>query len=454
MASTQQLEKIFKKLVKTAKLDKAYDNYYQGNHKLNFASKAFTGKYGLRFARLKDNLCRVVINATAARLEVTDFGGATDVSKALWAIWKRNLMPRNAKKIHRGAVKAGKSYVVVWQDSNSKARIYHQEDATVYVERDPENGEINFAAKGWKNIDDNKYYLTLYYSDRIEKYITRDVIQGEIGADPNLVKRTIEGEDWPLTNEFSRIPVFEFDNDGSPLDDVAPIQDALNKAWADLFVSMEYNAKHQRWVIGHAFKTDEETGKPIIPDTEDQWMAIRGAANGGESKIGEFRSDKLEEYLKVIGMVKEEIPILSSIPSHYFKAITGTFPSGEALRTAEARFTEIITEAQVSFGETWAEIMSFCLELEGDKAGQMIEVNWSDAAPVSETEMLDNGLKKVQLGWSIRQIQEDMGLSEAQINKMAAEVAEYEKSKAEAAAKANPPAAVVNTPAGQMALKK
>jgi hypothetical protein len=426
MATTQQLEKIFKKIVKKAKENKGYDDYYQGRHKLNFASRAFNNKYGLRFARLKDNLCRVVVNATAARLEVIDFGGDKDFSARLWKIWKRNLMPRNAKKVHRGAIKSSKSYVVVWPDSKGKARIYHQEDATVYVERDPETGDINFAAKGWKNIDDNRYYLTLYYEDRIEKYITRDVLQGELGVNPDLVKRNIEGEEWPLVNEYSRIPVFEFDNDGSSLDDVASMQDALNKAWADLFVSMEYNAKHQRYAIGHNFKTDEETGKTIQPDGDSQWMAIKNA----EAKIGEFTSDKLEEYLKVIGMVKEEIPILSSIPSHYFKAITGTFPSGEALRTAEARFTEIITEAQISFGETWAEVKSFCLEIEGDEAGQEVTVLWSDAAPVSETEMLDNSIKKLKLGWSIRQIQEDMGLSEAQIIKMATEVTEYEKSKA------------------------
>lgn len=434
MATQTQLEKIFKKLTKVAKEDKAYNDYYIGNHKLNFASKSFAGKYGLRFARLRDNMCRIVVNSTASRLEVTDFGGETDFSKQLWAIWKKNSMPRNAKKIHRGAIKAGKSYVVAWQDSKGKARIYYQDEATVYVERDPENGEINFAAKGWKNIDDNKYYLTLYYSDRIEKYITRDVIQGELGMNPDLVKRIIQDEEWPVPNEFSRIPVFEFDNDGSTLDDVVAIQDALNKAWADLFVSMEYNSKHQRYAIGHNFKTDEETGKPIAPDGESQWMAFKNE----NAKVGQFAADNLEEYLKVIGMTKAEIPILSSIPAHYFTAISGNFPSGEALRTAEARFTEIIIEAQISFGETWAEIMAFCLELEGGEADQLIEVLWSDAAPVSETEMLKNALMKIQLGWSIRQIQEDFGLSEAQIIKMAAEVALDAKNKTEAISASNP----------------
>jgi hypothetical protein len=403
-----------------------YD-YYKGKHQLNFASQKFKNKFGKQLQGLRENLCKTVVKAPASRLEVIGFQAESeDIQKKAWEIWKRNNMPKNGGKVHREAFKTGNGYVIVWPDAEGRhARIQPQLAASVAVWKSPETGEIEKAAKIWTGTDKRKY-LTLYYSDRIEKYITK--AEADVLNAAEFEKREVQGEAWPLPNPFGAVPVFHFvydeeldDSGNSILEDVIPLNDALNKSYCDIFSAQEVNAIRQRWIAGIQFEKDEETGKDILPyDFDSQaWTS-----QDSETKFGEFSDAKLEEMLKVKGEVVRDIALVSGIPPSYFNLDTADFPSGEALRKIEARFTAIVQEAQRSHGETWARVMAFAMRIEKSLAdGKEIEVQWTDAAPVSETEQLDNALKKKNLGWSIEQIQRDFGLSDKQIADMAAEAA-------------------------------
>jgi hypothetical protein len=142
--------------------------------------------------------------------------------------------------------------------------------------------------------------------------------------------------------------------------------------------------------------------------------------------------------IEVKKSVVMSIALVSGIPPSYFNLeSTGSAISGEALRKLEARFIAIIQDCQRSFGETWAKVINFALRLERTAIteGQEIETQWADAAPVSESEILDNAQKKKNLGWSLEQIQRDYGLSDEQIEKMKAENSEREQAKVEQAAR-------------------
>lgn len=419
-------------------LYKPYYDYYAGNHQLAFSSKKFKNKFGKQLQKLRENLCRTVVKAPASRLELIGFSAEKEeIQKKAWEIWKQNNLPQNAGKVHRESFKTGDAYVIVWPDAEGKqARIYPQLAASVTVWKSAETGEIEKAAKVWKG-DDKRVYLNLYYRDRIEKYISKE--GSDASATPDeFNQRTVEGEAWPLPNPYNKVPVFHFRSDeeiddcgNSILTDVIPLNDALNKSYADIFASQEINAIRQRWIAGLQFEVDDETGKPLIPyDFDSQaWTSAES-----ETKFGEFSDANLEQMLKVKQECVRDIALVSGIPPSYFNLDTADFPSGEALRKIEARFTAIVQDAQRSFGETWSEAMSFALEIE-DTTADEIEIQWTDAAPIGESELLDNALKKKNLGWSIEQLQSDFGLTEKQIAEMAGQNAERERVRMETSAK-------------------
>ena len=52
---------------------------------------------------------------------------------------------------------------------------------------------------------------------------------------------------------------------------------------------------------------------------------------------------------------------VTGTPLHYFLQTSRGFASGEALKQNETRFLAKVGDRQVSFGQTWAELMSFAL---------------------------------------------------------------------------------------------
>ncbi|MBX3288440.1 MAG: phage portal protein [Acidobacteria bacterium] len=415
--------------------------YYDGRHTWNFSSKKFKNKYGQRLQELRENLCRVVVKAPASRLEVIGFQSETEIQNAAWDIWKGSNMPLQSGVLHREAFKTGDAYLIVWPNEDNTAVFYPNPAANMTVWKDPESGQTTEAAKFWKG-NDGFYYLTLYYADRIEKYISSTKADGKLSLTNITFKpREVKGESWPLENPYKQVPVFHFvfenemnDFGRSLLTDVIPLNDALNKSYADIFVAQEYNSMRQRWIAGLRVEEDEETGKKIEPYKADDatWVA-----EDNEAKFGEFTDADLEKMLKVKQEAVRDVALVSGIPPSYFNLEQiGSAISGEALRKIEARFTAMIQDAQRSFGETWANAMSFALEVEEKLRPDLpIETQWADAAPISESEQLDNALKKKNLGWSLEQIQRDFGLTDKQIKAMLAETKERDKTKMENAAK-------------------
>ena len=417
-----------------------YD-YYGGKHQLNFASDKFLNKFGARLQKLRENLCRTVVTAPASRLEIVNFlAERQNTENPAWKLWKQSKMPLHAGAIHREAFKTGDGYAILWTDAGGSLRIYPQLAVNMSVWRNQETGEIERAAKGWQG-DDGFYYLTLYYADRIEKYVTRGKTN-QLPTDASFFdQRHVRGEEFPLKNPHGKVPVFHFrfdadigDFGNSLLTDVIPLNDALNKTWADILAAQEENMRRRRYIAGLQVEVDEETGRKLNPFKPDDDIFF---AQDAEVKFGEFSDANLTEMIAVKQEAVKDIALVSGVPPSYFNLEqTGSAISGEALRKIEARFTAIVQDAQRSFGETWSDALAFGLELTDEKSDALqIETQWTDAAPVSESEVLDNAQKKINLGWSYEQVQRDYGLTDVQIEKMKAENQAREKTKVETAAK-------------------
>lgn len=414
-----------------------YNKYYSGQHEINFASEKFTTAFGRRLQNMRDNLCKTVVKAPADRLEVVGFSSqkTSSVYVESWETWKASKMPKISKRVHRDAFKTGDAFVLVWFGADDKASIVKQDPDKCCVFYDPETNEIELGAKVWRGLDDY-VYLTVYFPDRLEKYVSKRTYKaGDIPKTLSAFqKRSVDGEAWPVPNEFKKCPMFHFGLESSILDDVIPLNDALNKQIADMLVSSESNSLRQRWSSGIAYETDPETGKQIIPfDRNSQWVAT----GKEEGKFGSFEDAALSDFLSSIKDFRSEIASVAGIPHYYFEMTTGDFPSGEALTKAESRFTSMIEDAQLDFGETWGEAVKLAMRIDGkeidetpaattgegaaDNKKATFETQWKPAAPMSENEKWDLAEKKKRVGLSQKRVLSELGYSDADIEANATE---------------------------------
>lgn len=442
-----------------------YEDYYEGRHRLAFASEKYRNAFGRLFRCFRVNLCPPCIDAVADRLTITGFevdvedtepqesARPTDQRRRQQELrdaadadvheqhvrqaWKANLMQVVAGCIHLRALRDGDAYAIVWPDPEDVKRplIYAQECHSVRVSYDPERpGKIRWAVKAWRDEDSVQsgsgaalWRLTLYYADRIEKYVTsskHDRLPTRPGAFEPL---DVPGELWPLPNPYERVPVFHWANNActgehgaSELRDVIPVQDALNKAIMDQMAAMEFVALPQRWATGIEVETGED-GKPIPPFTpgvDRLWTT-----GSTEVKFGEFSQADLAKFGVVINDFRMDIARISGTPLHYFALMTDP-PSGEALKALEARLVRKVEDRQIAFGAVWADLIRFCHIIQQHPPEVQFTTVWEDPAPRSEKEHAETLLLKKSLGVPKKQLLREAGYTEEQIDEFEAEAEE------------------------------
>ena len=422
-----------------------YANYYDGKQKLRFASDKFRSAFGILFKTFSENVCPAVVDSLCDRLKIVGFRtnqakissesvastipGTPDRKRVLvkdpdgqkaWDLWQRNRMDLKARDVHREAIREGDSYVIVWPDENMQAAIWPQLAGEVYVQYDPNTpGRLLRACKLWFDVVELKWRLNVYTIDGITKYISRE----KASSAPTLSAGGFQAvPDSFVPNPYGRVPVFHFARgaDGKPgrsdLADVIPLQDALNKSVMDMLVAMEFASYKQRYIIGLEVEIDEETGQPADSRMKnygvDRMMAIPDA----DAKVGQFDATDLGQFLRVQEKFWASVARVSGTPLHYFFITSGDFPSGEAQKAAEARFSTRIEECHTGFGNTWVDVMAFAMEIDGDfKEGMRANPLWKDATPRSDSELADTAVKKKSVGVPRSQLLREMGYSDEQI---------------------------------------
>jgi hypothetical protein len=446
---------------------KLRNNYYNGDHRLTFASEKFRTVFGLLFMELADNLCPAVVDAVADRMRITNFQSSlakvdfveveippeaqptpgpqpdgtvipppqkrvkpvTDdpVGKSAWEFWEQDDMDLTADEVHTEMLKAGDAYAIVWFDQKMNVRVYPQmahEMAVKYNKDDP--CLIDRACKFWKDEDTQKIRINLYYPNVIEKYISTKVIKGDctwgLGDVASIKAEDFTVYDSPVPNRFNRVPVFHFQNKvqsrkgSSELDDVIPVQDALNKSMCDMLISMEFNSFRQRWATGIEVEVDEATGRPKEPPFN--YGADRMIASADpDVKFGEFAQSDLQQFVYVQDSLRAEIARVSGTPLHYFFITKADYPSGEALKSSEVRFTKKVHDRLTSTGAAWEDVITFALTLQGNPPPEDTDIDplWANETSRSDSEIMDVLLKKKALGVSLSQLLREAGYDEDQI---------------------------------------
>jgi len=135
---------------------------------------------------------------------------------------------------------------------------------------------------------------------------------------------------------------------------------------------------------------------------------------------------------------------VTGTPLHYFYHGGGTPPSGEALKTAEARLTAKVYDKSVAFGAVWEDVFRLALAIAGDEMPDGLDAQWEDTTPRDETAVLNNVVTKVkELGMGLVQAYRELGYSEKEARRIIKEAIREKKIEerllARAAKQAQPP---------------
>lgn len=384
-----------------------YEAYYEGYHRLAFATSKFREAFGALFSAFADNWCELVIDASVERLAVTGFRFGQDApeqaDKAAWDLWQRNNLDGESHLAHTESCKLGVSYVAVLPDPDDPGRavIQVEHPSCCIVEVDPGHPKMRRAAlRHWRDDVDGVEYAVLYtplqvfWWQRAAKTATRAAGGWEAAsgtgrsATPGIVPIV------PLPNKQR----MRDRRGASDLHCMIPLQDGVNKLVTDMLVASEFAAFRQRWVTGIEIPVDPATGQPreaFLSAAQRVWTV-----EATDVKFGDFEVSPLDNYVTSFEALIQHIAAQTRTPPHYLLGKMINL-SGDALKAAETGLVSKVRGKMLPFGEGWEEAMRIAFLLEGDETranAYDAETLWRNPENRSDAEVTDAAVKMASIG--------------------------------------------------------
>lgn len=403
-----------------------YGDYYEGRHRLQFASPRWNKNFAAMFADLRDNLCDDVVDDPADRLIINGWTAKDrTLAQAATDLFEANAGHARFGQIHRDSPCYGDGFLMVWDDGEGNARFFPQDPrqcAVRYSAQNPDKVEV--AAKVWRV--GRAYRADLYYEDRLEHYASRGAsTDGGVPSAKAFVLHDTDEAPAVEANPYGRQPMHHYPNERigryglSVLRKVIPLQDILNKQIADMLVNSERWAMPKRWATGVEIPIDPVTGREKEVFREDDPVWWTKAEN---ASVGQFPQADLAPSLAAIEAWRLEIARKGRLPAH---SVTGTSgaPSGIALLVAEGRLIKWAKDAQRDFGARHLDAMAMALTIDGhgDVQASDLDLEWGPPETRDEKSQAETLVMKIDLGVSKRQALREMGYDEEKIDAMEAE---------------------------------
>lgn len=390
-----------------------YRKYYDGDHPvlLTQRQQEYLGKQLTEGAfAFNHNIIRSVVDTLRERLSVEGFtvnGQAAgddnpdaQMAALLWQWWNDNKLDSGQIRQHRRALRDSKSYLIVsynQAEGRPQINLHEVDNGTdgIVLHRDPsDENSVLFASRYFHTFDPLNpgqtgiERKTVYLPGEIRKYKR----QGAHGA----WSATIDDGDlaWPLGWVDRRgrplgVAAIEFQNPGgSEIDQMAGLQNALNKSWLDLLAAAD--------TAGFPILTmnyDSPQPQPMVTEDDDdledadEFIVAPGRALeifGGT--IGRLEGANLNSLIDLMWTTVSAVSGVTRTPNQFLRPFTSAdVPSGEALKQLESGLVAKAKERQLVFGQAWADAMKLALRLHWTFGGGMeppkrlnIGVIWAD----------------------------------------------------------------------------
>jgi hypothetical protein len=437
-----------------------FEAYYDGAHPLSFFDDKVREAFGERFSRFASNFTALVIDSIAERIQVNGFRFKDDSGDDdLWAIWQENDLDGGSLMAHTEALIKSTSYTLVEPRGGDTPRITVEDPLDTIVELDPRDRRKRLAGlKRWLD-DDQHLVVYVYLPNAVYKYRTdkpwRDSMRDASNSIKSLAPMLVSGESWPLSNPMGVVPIVPLPNrprarqtEGrSEVEVIASNQDLINYYRVMAVIAARYTAYPQRWVKNLPIALDPVTGLPAQPfkgGMADLWQIEpygpddpRALNSAAQPEFGQFLPGSVEPYIRLIEHEVASMTSIAAVP--YFYVLNGPTaipPSGESLKSSEARLINKVNAIEVFFGEGWEETMRVALLAMQDERAHMrvAETRWVNTETRNEAVHTDAIVKQGDL-LDDETALEELGYSPQQIKR----IAERKKKAADEAAKNAPP---------------
>ena len=379
-------------------------NYDEGRHSLNYLTDAFRAKYGHVVNGLRENLCPAVRTGFTDGLEIVGWGDKTADDDA-----DDDGLGNLTGLMFDEAFRAGDAYALVWPGRQQQPTASLQRADMIVPTVDPlDPTQLLRGSRIWTEPGRALGRVNVYDAEKVTRWQTTLPSKNATIADDATWTPYRDTDPDVIPHELGANPLVWIKQDAadqvgygrSILDDVIPLQDMLNHAWAVLAVTaISYGLPF--WYL-LAYKPNED---PLAGATAIA-AAIRKQATFDPTKqrifttdspgpFGQLEPPDLERILNVIAGTASAISRVVGIPSFYFTQTSGDVPSGESLRVLSMRRTARIRRFQRSATPALkglAELLGF----------EDPRPRWADPMPMDEQERVELAVAKHRdLGYAL-----------------------------------------------------
>lgn len=421
--------------------------FYEGTQEERFTLK--NPRIARALARasrdMRVNLARTPVTAVVDRLHVEQWL-ASDNQDALDEMAEDQDLDGLAYEVHERTEAMGTAYGIVWPDGMSEMDDVDEEGNPITVELadgvvlslhdptdcvvkydDEHRTEVEYAGRMWRQ-DDDRHRVNVYHQDRVERWLEK-----EKGAD--LYELLPEDADLPGVWEYpdsmvGTVPVFQFRTNrtdkGRPGHaDAIPVQTIIDKLVATDAALVDYAGFPIRYMVHKGDPTasagydDPELDDEDVDATEGEGRQSRLSADPGvvwdidADAVGEFAAADPAVILERMSHYTRALLSVSDTPLSEWEGL-GANASGESRRQEQRTLVRKVKRRQGLHGRSWAAMLSYALQAEGH-ADVMVEVQWTDAAELDDTEAWEATAAKVTAGLPLYQALTEHGYDEDQL---------------------------------------
>jgi hypothetical protein len=432
-----------------------YDRYYDGDHRMQFATTKFQEAFGEMFGAFATNWCGLVVDVACERLKVQGFRfGEPDADDEAWAIWQANSMDAQSLQLHTEAVKAGVAYAMVSppEEDGGEPVITVEHPAQVICAHDPADRRKVIAALKRFTDSNGDHVQQVYEPSAITTYRRRD--EAERANRLSILGIFVDmrgAEDWDSRvvedNPLGRVPVVPFENNPDLLtggrSDLRPavgLNDAANKFFMDMIHASEFISFPQRVLTGVQLPKDPITGEVVEATVLRSAVSRLWAFEDPNARVFDLAIGSLANYVEGVDLAVQHMAAQTRTPPHYLLAKLANL-AADALKAAETGLNMRCQRKQLDFADSWEEVirLSFAWRAfvrkgwagadEDQWRAQYTnaETLWMDPEskdPINETQALTN-LKTI--GVPDETLWEQAGYSPQQIKRMRKQRDEQDK---------------------------
>lgn len=415
----EDMARLHRLLVERNEVASLLQRYYRGAHPMPWVHKKARTAYRELMKQATSNFPQLVVDSLNDRLTVEGFRLEDDTAdKDAWKLWQEADLDVFSPMIHSQALVTGYSYVSAIPGGVPKAESCFE----VFHESDPGDiFSVRVGMKVWPNRFDKKWYGR-YWNDgvlvKLEAPLEAATMRDE--SRPSDLSYSIPGpEKWELReeSELATSPWVPFVNrpdlDGwgwGEFEDVVPMIDRINTISAQMLLAGELAAFKAKWATGIDIPTDDD-GNPQEPFSAA--LDRLAVSENEHARFGTFDSTDLKQYQDALNQAITHLAAITRTPPFMLLGNL-TNLSAEALKATESGLVKKALQRQVSFGESWEQVMRIALDRPEATDAETI---WRDPENVSESQHVDALTKLYTMGLPQKAVWELYGASPQQIER-------------------------------------